>query len=72
MVRRKTEKHSELTDEEKEMLQEMIITYQSMKMMSRFMKWIAFMIFLIIMDCARFIDAIENIFSHLKKWVTKN
>lgn len=59
----------ELTEAEKEMLQEIILTYQSVKMMSRFMKWIAFFLFLLILDFARLIDAIENIFAHLKQWV---
>ncbi|EJF74302.1 hypothetical protein HWV54_03010 [Bartonella alsatica] len=72
MARRKTEKYTELTEAEKEMLQEMIITYQTMKMMSRFMKWIAFFIFLLILDFARFIEAIDNIYAHLKQWFSKN
>ncbi|GAB5038032.1 hypothetical protein BHOIPH791_09330 [Bartonella henselae] len=69
MARKKTEKMKELTEAEKEMLQEIILTYQSVKMMSRFMKWIAFFLFLLILDFARLIDAIENIFAHLKQWV---
>ncbi len=70
--RKKTEKHIELSDTEKEMLQEMIRTYQSVKMMSRFMKWIAFFIFLLILDFARLMDALDNIFAHLKQWFSKN
>ncbi|OLL52603.1 hypothetical protein KAE70_03880 [Bartonella henselae] len=69
MARKKTEKMKELTEAEKEMLQEIILTYQSVKMMSRFMKWIAFFLFLLILDFARLIDAIENIFAHLKQWI---
>ncbi|WP_208436981.1 hypothetical protein [Bartonella taylorii] len=72
MARRKTEKHIELSDTEKEMLQEMIMTYQSIKMMSRLMKWIAFIIFLLILDFTRLMDAIDNIFAHLKQWFSKN
>ncbi|WP_026017314.1 membrane protein [Bartonella birtlesii] len=72
MSRKKTEKHIELSDTEKEMLQEMIRTYQSVKMMSRFMKWIAFFIFLLILDFARLMDALDNIFAHLKQWFSKN
>ncbi|WP_375647071.1 MULTISPECIES: hypothetical protein [unclassified Bartonella] len=72
MARRKTEKYTELTETEKEMLQEMIITYQSVKMMSRFMKWIVFFIFLLILDFARLMDAIDSIFVHLKQWFSKN
>ncbi|WP_455474750.1 hypothetical protein [Bartonella sp. B30(2025)] len=72
MVRKKTEKVIELTDAEKEMLQEIITTYQSVKMMSRFMKWIAFIIFLLILEFARLMDALDNIFAHLKQWFLKN
>ncbi|USP02198.1 hypothetical protein [Bartonella taylorii] len=72
MGRRKTEKHINLTEAEKEMLQEMIITYQSVKMMSRLMKWIIFILFLLILDFARLMDAIDNIFAHLKQWISKN
>ncbi|WP_375611113.1 MULTISPECIES: hypothetical protein [unclassified Bartonella] len=72
MVRKKSKKHTELTESEKEMLQEMIITYQSVKMMSRLMKWIAFFLFLLILDFARLMDAIDNIFAHLKQWFSKN
>ncbi|AGF76237.1 hypothetical protein [Bartonella vinsonii] len=72
MARRKTEKHIELTEAEKEMLQEMILTYQSVKMMSRLMKWIAFFLFLLILDFARLMDAIDNVFAHLKQWLSKN
>lgn len=72
MVRKKAEKHTELTEVEKEMLQEIIITYQSVKVMSRFMKWIAFFLFLLILDFARFIDAIDNVIAHLKQWFSKN
>ncbi|WP_332066208.1 hypothetical protein [Bartonella sp. CB189] len=66
MVKRKVEKYTELTDAEKEMLQEIIVTYQSVKMMSRFMKRIALIIFLFILEFSHLMDAIENIFTHLK------
>ncbi|WP_375634205.1 MULTISPECIES: hypothetical protein [unclassified Bartonella] len=72
MVRKKSKKYTELTEAEKEMLQEMIITYQSVKMMSRLMKWIAFFLFLLILDFACLMDAIDNIFAHLKQWFSKN
>ncbi|WP_375645800.1 hypothetical protein [Bartonella sp. TT29SHDZB] len=63
----------ELTEAEKEILQEIIMTYQSVKMMSRLMKWIAFFLFfLLILDFARLMDAIDNIFAHLKQWFSKN
>ncbi|WP_455480467.1 hypothetical protein V3564_04860 [Bartonella sp. B12(2025)] len=72
MVRKKTKKTTELTEAEKEMLQEMIFTYQSLKVMSRFMKWIVFIIFLFILEFARLMDALDNIFTHLKQWFSKN
>ncbi|WP_181461104.1 hypothetical protein [Candidatus Bartonella washoeensis] len=72
MARKKTEKYRELTEAEKEMLQEMILIYQSVKVMSRFMKWITFFIFLLILDFARLMDAIDNIFAHMKQWFSKN
>ncbi|WP_019218668.1 hypothetical protein [Bartonella florencae] len=72
MVRKKGEKYTELTEAEKEMLQEMIITYQSVKVMSRLMKWIAFFLFLLILDFARLMDAIDNVIAHLKQWFSKN
>ncbi|WP_026088148.1 membrane protein [Bartonella rattaustraliani] len=72
MARKKIEKKTELTEAEKEMLQEMILTYKSMKIMSRFMRWIAFFIFLLILDFARFIDAIDDVFLHLKQWFAKH
>ncbi|WP_375648519.1 hypothetical protein [Bartonella sp. MU70NMGDW] len=72
MVRKKSKKHTELTELEKEMLQEMIITYQSVKMMSRLMKWIAFFLFLLILDFARLMDALDNVIAHLKQWFSKN
>ncbi|WP_455475329.1 hypothetical protein [Bartonella sp. B17] len=72
MARKKTEQITELTEAEKKMLQEMIVTYQSVKMMSRFMKWIVFIIFLFIFEFARFMDALDSIFAHLKQWFSKN
>ncbi len=72
MVRKKTEKQTQLTEAEKEMLQEIIITYKSVKIMSRFMKWILFIIFIFILDFARLMDAIDNIFAHMKQWFSKN
>lgn len=72
MIRKKAKKHTELTEAEKEMLQEMIMTYQSMKVMSRLMKWIVFFLFLLILDFARLMDAIDNVFAHMKQWFTKN
>ncbi|WP_019219492.1 hypothetical protein [Bartonella florencae] len=54
------------------MLQEMIIAYQSVKMMSRLMKWIVFFLFLLILDFARLMDAIDNVIAHFKQWFSKN
>ncbi|WP_375628327.1 MULTISPECIES: hypothetical protein [unclassified Bartonella] len=68
MARKKTQDDIELIESEKEM----IITYQSVKMISRLMKWIVFFLFLLILDFARLMDAIDNIFAHLKQWFSKN
>ncbi|WP_455480196.1 hypothetical protein V4B17_05935 [Bartonella sp. B23] len=68
MDKRKTKKHTELTEVEKAILQEIINAYQSVKMMSCLMKWIVFFIFLLIVDFARLMDTIDNIFSYLKQW----
>ncbi|WP_273721196.1 MULTISPECIES: hypothetical protein [unclassified Bartonella] len=72
MARKKTKDDTELTETEKTMLQEMIIAYQSVKMMSRLMKWIVFFLFLLILDFARLIDTIDNIFAHMKQWFSKH
>ncbi|UNE54868.1 hypothetical protein [Bartonella machadoae] len=72
MARKNTKKTTALTEAEKEMLQEIIITYQNVKMMSRLMKWIAFFLFLLILDFARIMDAIDNVFAHLKQWFSKS
>ncbi|CAF27096.1 hypothetical protein BH02850 [Bartonella henselae str. Houston-1] len=50
----------------------MIITYQSVKVMSSFMKWSAFFLFLLILDFARLIDAIDDVIAHLKQLFSKN
>lgn len=60
---RKTEKHTELTEAEKAMLQELILTYQSVKMMSRYTKWIVFIILLLALDFSRIMDALVSIFT---------
>ncbi|WP_375642193.1 hypothetical protein [Bartonella sp. CM100XJJH] len=67
MARKKTQDDIELTEAEKEILQEIIIAYKSVKVMSRLMKWIAFFFFLLILDFARLMDAINNVFAHLKQ-----
>nr|WP_275064597.1 hypothetical protein [Bartonella sp. MM73XJBT] len=69
---KKEDNTKQLTETEQQLLHEMIETYQGIKMMSRFMKWIAFIIFIFVMDLSRFIDAIDNSFSHFKKWLTKS
>ncbi|WP_039760471.1 hypothetical protein [Bartonella queenslandensis] len=71
MARKRTKDDTELTEAEKAMLQEMIIAYQSVKMMSRLMKWIVFFLFLLILDFARLMDAIDNVIAHLKQWFSK-
>ncbi|GAA4657312.1 hypothetical protein [Bartonella pachyuromydis] len=72
MARKRTTDDTELTDTEKAMLQEMIIAYQSVKMMSRLMKCVVFFLFLLILDFSRLMDAIDNVFAHLKQWFSKH
>ncbi|WP_375613255.1 MULTISPECIES: hypothetical protein [unclassified Bartonella] len=59
MARKKTE----LTEKEKEVLQEIITTYKSVKMMSRYTKWIIFIIFLLALDFSRIVDVLGSIFT---------
>ncbi|SPU27793.1 Uncharacterised protein [Candidatus Bartonella washoeensis] len=72
MMRQENNKDKDLTEKEQQLLHEMINTYQGLKMMSRFMKWLAFIIFMFVIDFARLMDAIDNIFSHFKRWLTKS
>ncbi|WP_375702465.1 hypothetical protein [Bartonella sp. AA89HNZF] len=72
MVKKRSSKDKDLTETEQQLLHEMIETYQGLKMMSRIMKLIAFILFMFVIDFARFVDAIENSFSHLKRWITKS
>ncbi len=72
MVKKRSSKDKDLTETEQQLLHEMIETYQGLKMMSRFMKWIAFIVFMFVIDFARLMDALDNILSYLKKWITKS
>ncbi|WP_035011646.1 hypothetical protein [Bartonella vinsonii] len=72
MVEKANNKDKELTENERQLLYEMINTYQGLKMMSRCVKWIAFIIFMFIIDFARIMDALDNILTHLKRWLTKS
>ncbi|WP_375607550.1 MULTISPECIES: hypothetical protein [unclassified Bartonella] len=72
MVKKRSSKDKDLTETEQQLLHEMIETYQGLKMMSRIMKWIAFILFMFVIDFSRFVDAIENSFLHLKRWITKS
>ncbi|WP_375643598.1 MULTISPECIES: hypothetical protein [unclassified Bartonella] len=72
MVKKRSSKDKDLTETEQQLLHEMIETYQGLKMMSRFMKWIAFIVFMFVIDFARLMDALDNILSHLKRWITKS
>ncbi len=63
MARKKTQDNIELTEAEKEMLQEIIMTYKSVKVMSRYTKWIVLIILLLALDFSRLIDAVGNIFT---------
>ncbi|WP_375626866.1 MULTISPECIES: hypothetical protein [unclassified Bartonella] len=64
MVKKRSSKDKGLTEKEQQLLHEMIETYQGLKMMSRIMKLIVFMF---VIDFSRFVDAVDNSFSHLKK-----
>ncbi len=72
MVKKRSRKDKDLTEKEQQLLHEMIETYQGLKMMSRLMKLIAFIAFMFVIDFSRFVDAVENSFSHLKQWFSKN
>ncbi|SSZ38879.1 Uncharacterised protein [Bartonella grahamii] len=72
MVKKRSSKDKDLTEKEQQLLHEMIETYQGLKMMSRLMKLIAFIVFMLVIDFSSFVDAVENSFSHLKKWITKS
>ncbi|UNF29426.1 hypothetical protein MNL13_03860 [Bartonella krasnovii] len=72
MSSNQSKRGKDLSETEQRLLHEMIETYQGIKMMSRIMKWIAFIVFMFVIDLSRFMDAIENSFSHLKKWITKS
>ncbi|WP_425548183.1 hypothetical protein [Bartonella jaculi] len=72
MTKQESNKDKDLSEKEQQLLHEMINTYQGLKMMSRIIKWIAFAVFIFVMDFSRFIDAIENSFSHFKKWLIKS
>ncbi|UNE55087.1 hypothetical protein [Bartonella machadoae] len=67
MNRNPKSEEQRFTERERELLHEMINAYQGVKMMSRFMKWMMFLI-----DFARLMDALDNIFSHLKRWISKS
>nr|WP_275064771.1 hypothetical protein [Bartonella sp. ML70XJBT.G] len=69
---KKTDNTKQLTETEQQLLHEMIETYQGIKMMSRIMKWIALIVFMFVIDLARFMEALDNHFSHFKKWLTKS
>ncbi|WP_375654516.1 MULTISPECIES: hypothetical protein [unclassified Bartonella] len=67
MARKKTQDDTELTEAEKEILQAIIMTYKSVKVMSRYTKWIVFILFLLILDFARLMDVIDNVCARLKQ-----
>ncbi len=63
MAKKKTKDDTELTEGEKEILQEIIMTYKSIKVMSRYTRWIVLIILLLALDFSRLMDAVENIFT---------
>ncbi|WP_375644071.1 hypothetical protein [Bartonella sp. AP83NXGY] len=69
---KKRHEEQDLSQTERQLLHEMIETYQGLKMMSRIMKWLLLIIFVFILDFAHLIDALDNIFLHLKQWFSKN
>ncbi|WP_375674305.1 hypothetical protein [Bartonella sp. CL100XZDX] len=66
-LEKKTQDDIEITEAEKEILQEIIMTYKSVKVMSRYTKWIVFILFLLILDFARLMDVIDNVCARLKQ-----
>ncbi|WP_330167551.1 hypothetical protein [Bartonella grahamii] len=71
MVKKRSTKDKDLTETEQQLLHEMIEAYQGLKMMSRIMKWLAFIIFMFVIDFSRIMDALDNILTHLKRWLTR-
>ncbi|WP_254493488.1 hypothetical protein [Bartonella sp. B1099] len=69
---RKRKPEQDLTETEQQLLHEMIETYQGLKMMSRIMKWLAFIVFTFVIDFSRLMNALDNILSHFKKWIAKS
>ncbi|WP_375679631.1 hypothetical protein, partial [Bartonella sp. AP7XZML] len=61
MARKRTQDDTELTEAEKEILQEIIMTYKSIKVMSRYTKWIVLIILLLALDFSRIMDAFVSI-----------
>ncbi|GAA5111830.1 hypothetical protein GCM10023261_16270 [Bartonella jaculi] len=72
MDKKQSDRTTELTESEIQLLHEIINTYQGMKIVTRFVKWGVFIIFLLVIDFAHFIDAIDDIYAHLKQWLSKN
>ncbi|WP_208435080.1 hypothetical protein [Bartonella phoceensis] len=70
--KKRSDKNTEFTESEIQLLHEIINTYQGMKIISRCMKWVVFIIFLVVVDFAHLIDAIDDIYVHLKQWFSKN
>ncbi|KEG23086.1 hypothetical protein H703_00941 [Bartonella bacilliformis Ver075] len=62
MAKRESNKSKslELTESEKEPLQEMMSTYQGMKLMSRLTRWIVLIIFLLVLDLERLLNALDR------------
>lgn len=56
-------KKTELTEKEKEILQEIIMAYKNIKVMSRYTKWVIFIIFLLALNFSRILDALANMFT---------
>ncbi|WP_245264115.1 hypothetical protein ACMY46_00005 [Bartonella bacilliformis] len=49
----------------------MMSIYQGMKLMFRLTRWIVLIVFLLILDLERLMNALNTIFTHLKQWLAK-
>nr|WP_082911298.1 hypothetical protein [Bartonella doshiae] len=72
MDKKQSNRNIEFTELEKQLLHEIINTYQGIKIVSRYVKWSVFILFLLVIDFAHLIDAIDDIHIHLKRWFSKD
>ncbi|MBB6159658.1 hypothetical protein HNQ74_001093 [Bartonella doshiae] len=72
MDKKQSNRNIEFTELEKQLLHEIINTYQGIKIVSRYVKWSVFILFLLVIDFVHLIDAIDDIHIHLKQWFSKD